>query len=179
MNIQRQLLISFYSTQLFLLIITIGVLWFQGRLDVWSYGLDNPFNWGLGIIVGLFIVCIDLLLDRLLPEEMLDDGGINLLLFSNRNIVHIFIIALTAGVVEELLFRGAIQEWLGVWGTSLLFVLIHTRYLKKWILVIVVGLISLGFGYLYEWTGSLITVIVAHTLVDFIMGCYIRYVRAD
>lgn len=179
MNIQRRLLISFYGTQLFLLIITLGILWFQGRLNVWVYGLENPVNWGLGVVVGLMIVLVDLLLDRFLPEEMLDDGGINELLFVNQNVLQIFMIALTAGIVEELLFRGAIQEWLGVWGTSLLFVVIHTRYLRKWVMVVVVGVISLGFGFLYEWTGSLITVIVAHTLVDFIMGCYIRYRKAD
>ncbi|TCS93427.1 CPBP family intramembrane glutamic endopeptidase [Hazenella coriacea] len=179
MNIQRQLLLSFYGTQLFLLVITIGILWFQGRLSVGLLGWDHPINWVLGVGAGFIIVCVDLLLTRWLPKEMLDDGGINELLFANQNVIQIFMIALTAGVVEELLFRGAIQEWLGIWGTSLLFVVIHTRYLRKWVMVLVVGLISVGFGYLYVWTGSLISVMVAHTLVDFIMGCYIRYVRED
>jgi membrane protease YdiL (CAAX protease family) len=36
-------------------------------------------------------------------------------------------IALAAGVGEELLFRGALQPLLGIWATSLLFVVAHVR----------------------------------------------------
>jgi hypothetical protein len=39
--------------------------------------------------------------------------------------MEIVFISICAGIGEELFFRGAIQPWLGIWTTAVLFVLLH------------------------------------------------------
>lgn len=80
---------------------------------------------------------------------------------------------------EELLFRGAIQPYLGVVGTSLLFTLIHFRYLKQWAMVASVFLVSLVLGSLVLVTHSIAASTVAHFTVDFTLGVCIRYGLID
>ena len=63
------------------------------------------------------------------PEqaEILDD--LNTLLLSNMNTVgDWFILALAAGIGEEILFRGALQPVFGLWVTSFIFALAHIQY---------------------------------------------------
>lgn len=77
-----------------------------------------------------------------------------------------FAIAIAAPVVEELLFRGLLQnaltKYVPVWGaillSSLLFALVHLQPYA------IPGLMSLSiaFGYLYHRTGSLRTNIILH-----------------
>jgi uncharacterized protein len=77
-----------------------------------------------------------------------------------------FAIAIAAPLVEELLFRGfmqnALARYLPIWGaiilSSLLFALVHLQFYA------IPGLMSLGiaFGYLYHRTGSLRTNIMLH-----------------
>jgi membrane protease YdiL (CAAX protease family) len=77
-----------------------------------------------------------------------------------------FAIAIAAPLVEELLFRGLLQNTLArhlpIWGaiilSSLLFALVHLQPYA------IPGLMSLGiaFGYLYHRTGSLRTNIMLH-----------------
>jgi membrane protease YdiL (CAAX protease family) len=55
------------------------------------------------------------------------------------------------------------------------FVLLHTRYLKKWLLVAVVFAISAGLGWLTEWFGNITPAVIAHGLVDFVSGLFIRH----
>lgn len=49
----------------------------------------------------------------------------------NLNIWDIVFISFCAGTGEEILFRGAIQPYLGIWITAILFVAIH-GYLNPW-----------------------------------------------
>ncbi|MBA4495634.1 CPBP family intramembrane glutamic endopeptidase [Paenactinomyces guangxiensis] len=172
---EKQVLVSFYLTQLGLLVIALPLLWWQGNLNWGYFGLGNIHMWIWGGITGLAIVAADLLLARIVPERWFDDGGINRLLFKHRSFIHIFFISLIAALVEEMFFRGVVQHWLGIWWASLLFVLVHTRYLRQWLLVLMVGVISLVFGWLVQWSGTLAPAIVAHWLVDFLLGLYFRY----
>jgi len=84
----------------------------------------------------------------------------------------IIFISICAGVGEELFFRGAIQPMLGVWMTSILFVLLHgylnpfnlslSLYGVYMVLVIgVLGLMTDRFG--------ILTAMIAHTLIDMIL----------
>jgi membrane protease YdiL (CAAX protease family) len=171
---ERKVLFSFYLTQSLFLVIGIPLLWWQGKFRAGYFAFDNIHMWIWGGYAGLTIVALDLLLSWWIPDS-LDDGGINRLLFRGRSVPHILLIALMAGVAEEILFRGVIQEWLGVWGTSVMFVLLHTRYLGKWIMAVVVGLISVFFGYMVEFLHNLAPVMIAHSLVDFLLGCYLRF----
>ena len=84
----------------------------------------------------------------------------------------IIFISICAGVGEELLFRGAVQPMLGIWITSILFVLLH-GYLNPFNLpltlygiymVLVIGVMVL----MTEYFGILAAMI-AHTLIDIIL----------
>jgi membrane protease YdiL (CAAX protease family) len=91
------------------------------------------------------------------------------------------LIAISAGVGEEMLFRGAIQSslgaWLGsLWGlllASLLFGMLHPISIPYIVVTIVVG-ICLGAEYLY--TNNLLAVMVTHAVYDFaLMGYLLRW----
>jgi len=82
--------------------------------------------------------------------------------------------ALAAGFGEELLFRGALQPIVGIWATSLLFVLAHTRAyslngFSKRVLLQGAGLfaISVAFGFIAKYFG-LITAVIVHVSVDMV-----------
>jgi uncharacterized protein len=81
----------------------------------------------------------------------------------------ILIISFCAGIGEEIFFRAAVQEFLGIWITAIVFVALH-GYLnpKNWKISIYgafMVIAMVGKGYLYEYTG-LFTVITAHTVID-------------
>jgi uncharacterized protein len=124
-------------------------------------------------------LAIDFLLMRYLPEHWYDDGGINEKIFQNRSIPHIFFLCLLIAFSEELLFRGVIQTHFGLFVASIVFALLHVRYLEKWFLFVMVVLLSFFLGYIYQRTNSLWVTIFAHFLIDFILAIDIRlhYVR--
>ncbi len=85
-------------------------------------------------------------------------------------IFDILLISIYVGIGEELLFRAGIQPFLGVWITSVVFVLAHGMYLDpRRLPFFVVGLfmilLSSGLGYLFEYV-SITSAIVAHAVYD-------------
>ena len=85
---------------------------------------------------------------------------------------HAVFYSFCAGVGEEILFRGGIQPYLGIWITSFLFILLHGYINPYNIDLTVYGifmiLISAGLGYLFEIYGILSS-ITAHFLFDLVM----------
>ncbi|TCS84108.1 CPBP family intramembrane glutamic endopeptidase [Tepidibacillus fermentans] len=130
-----------------------------------------PFLYG--ILFSLIVILIDLTLTFTVPKEWIDDGGINEKIFKSIPVWHIAIVSLIVSFSEELLFRGVIQNFLGISLTSFLFTIIHFRYLNKWVLTIETFLISLGLGFLSAnvgWTSNF----VAHFLIDFLLGILLQ-----
>ncbi len=91
------------------------------------------------------------------------------------------LIALSAGVGEEMLFRGVLQSsmaaWMGVgWGlffASLLFGLLHPISLPY---IVVAAAVGFYLGGAFWYTGNLLTVMVTHSLYDFALMSYLlRY----
>jgi membrane protease YdiL (CAAX protease family) len=77
-------------------------------------------------------------------------------------------IAITAGVCEEVLFRGALQPRLGILWTSLVFASVHTQYgLSFDALAVLVLAVGLGLIRKYVNTTSSI---VCHTVYDAVAG---------
>lgn len=173
-ELTKQLIFS----QLFLLIMALltSMFLFDPFVGTWIslFHADVKSIFIYGVIPALFILSIDLLLLNLLPKHMYDDGGINEKIFRERPIVQIIAIAALIAVCEELLFRGVIHTEAGLVVASLIFALIHIRYLRKLILLISVLLVSFFLGYMYELTQNLWVTIVAHFLVDAILGIWIR-----
>lgn len=84
----------------------------------------------------------------------------------------IVFISICAGVGEELLFRAGLQPFMGLWITSVLFVVIHGYINPMNWKISVYGIVMIGFiavlGYLYQ-TAGILTAIIAHTIFDAIL----------
>ncbi|MBW7454432.1 CPBP family intramembrane glutamic endopeptidase [Paenibacillus sepulcri] len=174
----RLLLINLYATQAVTFII--GLIWilFQHRNPFLLYALPSGWKfllWGLGLAAA--VIAVDLLVSRFVPEEAGDDGGVNDRIFKNRPIWHIVVLSLIVSICEETLFRGAIQHNLGPYWTSIVFAAIHVRYLRHWIPTGLVFSISYALGWIYIQTGSLWAPIIAHFVIDMVMGFVIRFRR--
>lgn len=174
----RTLLLNLYFTQILTLFMGAIIIFFQHNNIFLKLSFDQSswfLLWGIGF--ALLFLSVDLILSRFVPEEVSDDGGMNVKLFGTRALWHILLISLVVSFCEELLFRGAIQHAFGPYWTSILFAAIHIRYLKHWLMTGLVFSVSYGLGWIYEQTGTLWTPILAHFLIDFVMGCIIRYRR--
>jgi hypothetical protein len=86
------------------------------------------------------------------------------------------VISLAAGIGEELFFRGVLQNEFGWIFASLLFALLHfgTACLRFRIVATVYLLVGLYLGWLYIYSGSLLTVIITHALYDWIALVVLR-----
>jgi membrane protease YdiL (CAAX protease family) len=75
------------------------------------------------------------------------------------------LLSISAGVVEELFFRGFLQPRVGVLASSTLFVMAHLSYDQPFLLI-GVGLLSLLFASLVIWRQSIWAAISAHAVFD-------------
>ena len=87
----------------------------------------------------------------------------------NLRLIDIVFISFCAGAGEEILFRGAIQPYLGVWITAILFVALH-GYINpfNWrisVYGVLMCLIIAGIGYMNDYVG-LTSAIAAHFMID-------------
>lgn len=93
------------------------------------------------------------------------------------------LVALVAGLSEEVFFRATLQPMLGIWFTSLLFVLAHVGVGKlSWAKVgfgAFVFSLSVLFGFTYEQVG-LVAAIIAHASYDLVFLYMVgRFLRTD
>jgi membrane protease YdiL (CAAX protease family) len=101
-------------------------------------------------------------------------------LFHECNWLELALVALLAGVGEELLFRGVVQHAAAErWGAgaglviaSLAFGFAHPLSLTYIVLAATIGFYL---GWLWLASGNLLVPIVAHGLYDFIALIYLRY----
>lgn len=176
----KMLLLNLYLTQLAVFIAGSIIVLFQKPSITAMFSLKQGIYIPIwGVVFAAVVLLVDVLVSRWVPPEVTDDGGINEMIFRNRPLWHIAVLSLIVAICEEWLFRGAIQASWGPYWTSILFAAIHIRYLQHWLMTGLVFSISYGLGWIYIQTGSLWTPIAAHFVIDFIMGCIIRYRRED
>lgn len=89
----------------------------------------------------------------------------------------VFFYSFCAAVGEEILFRGAIQPFLGIYPTAFIFVLLH-GYLSfkdkpKFTYGIYLIVVAVVFGYLMEKFG-IIAPIIAHFIYDVVMFAWLK-----
>lgn len=178
----RTLYLNLIITQMILFCLG-GIIYFLFLRESLSFReLYHLKNLPLSVVVGVgfaaIVLVIDLVLMKILPKGYFDDGGVNERIFRDVNVLHIALIAFLVAFIEEWLFRGVLQQVFGLFWASLMFAAIHYRYLHKWIYGLLIVFITFGFGSLYEWTGSMWSVITAHFLIDFVLGLLIRYKRS-
>jgi hypothetical protein len=172
-----QLLKQLYFTQILLLTISavLSMILFNGVSEF--AGLWKPDTGQVLLIGGLTagaVLIFDWIIMKTMPEEMYDDGGINEKMFRNRSVPHIIFLCVLISFTEEVLFRGILQTHFGFWAASLIFAVLHFRYLSKWLLFCMVVLISLLLGFVYEQTGNLFVTVFAHFLIDLVFAIQIR-----
>jgi membrane protease YdiL (CAAX protease family) len=93
-------------------------------------------------------------------------------------VLDLFMISLLAGLGEEMLFRGVLQDafagWLPTWAAvalaALLFGLLHGVTLAYAVLAAFMGAYL---GWLYWVTGNLLSCAIAHGLYDFVVLVYL------
>ncbi len=142
---------------------------------------DAPHTIFLQFCIGLLYALISsLILVYFLQKKMLDGTRYffaKLMKKYTIGIKDIIFLSFCAGVGEEILFRGAIQPWLGIWLTSLLFIFLHGYLNPKdkplFIYGTVLLIVSAGFGYLMQISG-IIAAMTAHFFIDVVLMVYLK-----
>lgn len=138
----------------------------------WTYPQGLPLQIILGLFVGLFAGLVawwTINRPSMLPIKF--KYGILISQF-RLTIWEILFLSAAAGIGEEFLFRGILQEYWGVWITAIVFVAIH-GYLdprnNKMMIYGVIMTIFIGIlGYMKIYLG-LIAPIVAHFAIDVVL----------
>ncbi len=159
----------------------IGLAWLLGwafdRLPLSTF----RWNWSdaaLGALttlpmLALFFVLVRWPVGPLARMKKLTDEFIRPLL-SPCTVLDLFGISILAGLGEEMLFRGVLQgamsDWLQspVQGLIIASVLFGLGHALTWTYAIFATLMGLYLGWIWQWTGNLMTVALAHALYDFI-----------
>jgi uncharacterized protein len=175
---EKELLFHLVATQILLLTISVilGMILFDSLNefhDLWI--LDDSRILTIGIGAGAAVVAFDLLLMKYLPPSYYDDGGLNERIFRNKKIYQIALIAAMVAISEEILFRGIIQTNTGLIISSLIFAVVHYRYLFNWFLFSNIVLLSFLIGYIYMVTNNLLVTIMMHFFIDFLLGLFINF----
>lgn len=176
----RELTKAVYLSQAFFILISIilSFILFTDFKDWLRYFiLDLREIAYYGLLLGSVFSIVEIILFQLLPKRYFDDGGINEKLFRNQSIIAIFFISLVVAISEELLFRGVLQTVFGYFFASSLFVVVHYRYLRKPVLLVLIIATSFLIGFLFEMTQNLFVTIAFHFIVDFILGVFIKMNR--
>ena len=118
-------------------------------------------GWGIATI-GWRIMCLNFMKKDL-------NKYLKLFSFKDLSFSVIFFVSISAGIGEEIFFRGVLQPFLGVVITGVLFVAVH-GYInpKNWRISIYGLYMTIGIiviGVLTEKVG-LITAIISHTVID-------------
>lgn len=156
------------------------ILHFSDTLDFWqmlSLPYFNPKSISIGLGIGLLGGGLGLLLIQILPHGKLDNLMKGIMDDIDPQWYHVLFYSFCAGVGEEILFRGAVQHYIHLWPTAVIFVLIHgylnikdkTMFIYGVFLIFVSG----SFGYLYKYLG-IYAAISAHFIYDVIMFGYMK-----
>lgn len=80
----------------------------------------------------------------------------------------IAVFALTSGIAEEMLFRGAMQPSIGIVWSSLIFGAVHIGPMRRfWVWTVWATAMGFVFGALYAATGELLAPVVAHLVINY------------
>jgi membrane protease YdiL (CAAX protease family) len=136
----------------------------------------SPTNLWIELMIGSMVgaisgACAWLLISSNIMLPVLRKYG-NLIRSLNLTLPTIILVSFAAGIGEELFFRGAVQHYLGIWITAILFIAIH-GYLDptSWRISLYGALMTLIIallGYMKIKIG-LISSMMAHTVIDILL----------
>jgi membrane protease YdiL (CAAX protease family) len=139
------------------------VVEFFGKAEV----VSTLAGGALGIAAALLLR----LMIRLIPPLQKSRSLRVLSIIDKATWLQIFLLCLVAGVAEEMLFRGALQQKIGIWPAAVLFGLLHA-YGRLYVAVAIFA--GAGLGYLYLYTGSLAAVAAAHALYNLAISVLVK-----
>jgi uncharacterized protein len=163
----------------FLILAFVGVGIFIRRTPAETFkrlGLVPPpaKRWWLVAVLGIGIFLavafgIELVADLVAPNQQKQVTDVNTVLFSHfNNPAAVIFLGVLAGVVEEILFRGALLPRLGIVVTAVLFAALHTQYAVSFA-TLEVFVLGIGLGWLRTRAGTL-PCIVTHAGYDIAVG---------
>lgn len=152
----------------------LGLLIAAGRGNPDLYRIGHAPGWllltgpAIGVGVGLGVVG----LTRLATKHF---GWARDLNASFRDLLgplgggEILILSLASSIGEELLFRGALLGWLGIWLQAVIFALLHVGPKKRFLpWTISAFVLAVAFAELAVRTGNLGAPIAAHFMINFL-----------
>ncbi len=133
----------------------------------------------LGLIAGLIPGFLSsVMVDKLKFFKIIKELVITMINEYKVNLFDIFLISLLAGICEEILFRGVLQQLTGVFLSSFVFILLHGYFnpfnLNLTIFGLFMYILSLIIGICFENLGILCA-INFHFSYDFIVILYFKY----
>jgi membrane protease YdiL (CAAX protease family) len=155
--------------------------WLLGHppLERFVWSLEDAL-WGAGAAVPLFVLFLAILNWPIGPlakvKKFCEEDVVSL--FRDSALSELALISLSAGVGEEMLFRGALQaafaQWMGTAGglvaASVIFGLMHAISMTY---IVITGFLGLYLGGIWIANGNLLTVMVTHALYDFVALSYL------
>lgn len=170
-----------------LFLAALGVAWFSLERPVENLGFVPPG--GPGFWVGMILVMLGtgVLVRSWRQAKTADDDDkvrvreslgrlVHFLPHSRHELRSFYRVSLTAGIVEEIIYRGFVlwllDQYMPLWGavvvSSIGFGLCHSYQGASG--VIRTGLVGLAFAMLYVGSGSIWLPIIAHALLDMLQG---------
>lgn len=145
---------------------------FRDRSFAGLFAIDQPVPVQVLIGTGMALVLIALVSIVIANVNQL--RGFRVLMAKLRDEIRprgidLFVISLAAGFSEELFFRGVLQPLVGIWLTSLLFVVVHVGIPRRKGRVVLGGfvfLMGLAIGVIYEQWG-IYSAMTTHFVYDF------------
>lgn len=175
MELNKQLMMRMGLITLVIPLIVVSILYFFHFTEYMQPMAMGYFVWyvqlGFGILGGGALILAAAAmgkwkyLDAVNASYTLKLGGYQ---FSTEEIIYL---SLCAGIGEEILFRGVIQPYLGLFITSFMFIAMHGYIRFKSIPEFIFGMslfgIGMGLGIL-AWKVGLLSAIIAHSLYDMV-----------
>jgi membrane protease YdiL (CAAX protease family) len=166
-----------------LVLLAIGLGWLFDHRPLEHLQLDwHAGLWGLAAALPMLVVFTAMVCWPIGPLRAIKKFTDTIIrpLMATCTFVDLFGISLLAGVGEEMLFRGLMQDlfshwinlWLAVILASVLFGLMHAVTPTYALLATLIGVYL---GVVYVWTGNLLAPIIAHGLYDFVVLLYLAY----
>jgi len=167
--------------------VALGKLLGYPPLETFHWSLPD-FAWAMAATVPplvVFYMCVKISFRPLASTVKVIDELL-VPLFRNCRVVELAIIAMLAGLGEEMLFRVIVQQsltdwiggpagpWIGLLAAALLFGMLH---LLTPAYGIIAGLIGLYLGWLWMDSGNLLVPITVHAAYDFIALVYLVRIR--
>jgi len=129
---------------------------------------DRLLTYGLGIGCGLAVAGISALIVRWYKPALVLEQEFGYLL-GNQGVGEIFLLAAMSGLAEEILFRGALQQWVGPYLAAIVFAMAHppfNRRLAMWpLFALAVGLLL---AFEMEVTKGIVAPVLTHVVINLV-----------